>query len=780
MRKLFLIARSNMRKAKGQTAAIVVLILIAALMLNLWLMLSLDYKANFDRYHKKLNAEHVTIAVDDESGEVREFLDGALAGDSRVSQYELDDCLQMTITFPYNGSEMNSWAYFIEREAAFNCEVGKAEIVEDGDFTSGLYLPMIYKTKDTAVGKTIKISIGSHPVEYTVCGFFNSVMSGSHNCGMFELILTEDEYTNLENSGYAPKATLCSVRLYDKSENLNFEAAIKSTITERFPNVMMVSNCYDIVAQSRYISQMICSGILSAMAFFVLLIALVVIASNIVNYIQVSMQNLGALKATGYTSRQLICSLLLQFLGITLIAALVGAALSYALFPAINSMMIAQTGIPYAIRFLPLPILISLVILGGTVALVVWLASRRIKRVEPIVALRSGVQTHNFKRNHVPLERTKAPLNFALALKTTLSGVKHNLTVCITMLVLSLVVVFSGLMTENVIVDMTAFLNLIVGETADSCISVNVETEDEFLREMTADIRVEKAYLYTTINVTHSGGAELLTTVCDDFSKVNNKSVIYKGRFPKYENEIAIGAKYAKQKGFNVGDEIEITVNGKTLNYLISGLTQVTNYLGRDGLLTREGYERLGTLSDTSYYINLTEGTDIDAFNSDMKGKLADNVNTTINIDSTVQSAATVYVSLMTIIVIAILVLSAIIMAFVLYLLVRTMLNNKKRDYGILKSLGFTTGQLILQTALSFMPAIIISTVVGLIISCLVINPLTALFLSSLGIVKCTFNIPFVFITVAGIVLILLAFGIACLLSLKVKKIAPRALLAGE
>ena len=46
MRKLFLIARSNMRKAKGQTVAIVVLILLAAILLNLWLMLSMDYKSS--------------------------------------------------------------------------------------------------------------------------------------------------------------------------------------------------------------------------------------------------------------------------------------------------------------------------------------------------------------------------------------------------------------------------------------------------------------------------------------------------------------------------------------------------------------------------------------------------------------------------------------------------------------------------------------------------------------------------------------------------------------
>ena len=134
----------------------------------------------------------------------------------------------------------------------------------------------------------------------------------------------------------------------------------------------------------------------------------------------------------------------------------------------------------------------------------------------------------------------------------------------------------------------------------------------------------------------------------------------------------------------------------------------------------------------------------------------------------------------MTVIVIAVLVLSAIIIAFVLYLLVRTMLNNKKRDYGILKSLGFTTRQLILQTAMSFMPSIILSTVAGLIISSLIINPLMALFLSGLGIVKCTFAVPVGFILVAGVSIITVSFCIACLLSLKIKKISPRTLLAGE
>ncbi|MDE6606179.1 MAG: hypothetical protein K2K54_00250, partial [Lachnospiraceae bacterium] len=294
MKKLFIIVCSNMRKAKGQTTAIVVLILLAAMLLNLWLMLSMDYKANFDRHHGKLNAEHVTLAVDDSDGKINEVLSEKLKNDNDVAEYCLDACMHMTGTFPYNGGEMNSWFVFLEKQTALDRSVGKAEIIEDSTYASGVYLPMLYKTNEIKIGAPIDISIGSHTVKYTVCGFFNSVMAGSANCGLTEIILTEDKYAELENLGYAPKATLCSVRLCDQSENVNFEAALKSMVSLNFPNVNMISNSYDMVSQARYISQSICSVIMSVMASLVLLIALIVIASNIINYIQVSYTHLRA------------------------------------------------------------------------------------------------------------------------------------------------------------------------------------------------------------------------------------------------------------------------------------------------------------------------------------------------------------------------------------------------------------------------------------------------------------------------------------------------------
>ena len=202
MRKSFLLARSNLRKAKGQTVAIIVLILLAALMLNLWLILSMDYKQNFDRYHDKLNAEHVTLCVDGYETQMHDYLSQTLENDERTTEFCLNESMFTTGSMEYNGGEINTNFVILGKQAALTRSVGKIEITEDSTLTSGIYLPMIYKTGDIEIGKTVEITIGSNVVEYTVCGFFNNIMLGSHNCIMCELVLTEDKYQELEEKGY--------------------------------------------------------------------------------------------------------------------------------------------------------------------------------------------------------------------------------------------------------------------------------------------------------------------------------------------------------------------------------------------------------------------------------------------------------------------------------------------------------------------------------------------------------------------------------------------------
>lgn len=146
MKKSILIARSNLRQAKGQAAAITILILLAAFMLNLWLMLSLDYKRNFDRCHDRLNAEHVTLALSSDDARLRDFVVETLEKDSRTEDYRIDDCISTFGSFAYNNGEVNTDLVIMEKEAALRRSIGKAELVEDNASSNGIYLPVLYST----------------------------------------------------------------------------------------------------------------------------------------------------------------------------------------------------------------------------------------------------------------------------------------------------------------------------------------------------------------------------------------------------------------------------------------------------------------------------------------------------------------------------------------------------------------------------------------------------------------------------------------------------------
>ena len=139
---------------------------LVAMMLNLWLMLALDYKANFDRCHDKLNAEHVIMVVDGDTPELCDFFTGTLERDGRAARFRLDSCLYMVANFTYNGGELNSQMIFLDKDTALSRDIGGAEIVEDGG-GSGIHLPMLYRTDEIDV-KSFVLSIGSNPVTYTV------------------------------------------------------------------------------------------------------------------------------------------------------------------------------------------------------------------------------------------------------------------------------------------------------------------------------------------------------------------------------------------------------------------------------------------------------------------------------------------------------------------------------------------------------------------------------------------------------------------------------------
>ena len=139
MKKYFLLAGSSLRKAKGQMIAIIVLILLASAMLNIWLMLAMDYRQNFDRCHDSLNAEHVSLLIDKAPGEISPCLERLLNSHSQITDYRIDTALGMTGSFAYHDGEMNANFVIMEKDAALARSIGRVEMVEEGTAAASIF-----------------------------------------------------------------------------------------------------------------------------------------------------------------------------------------------------------------------------------------------------------------------------------------------------------------------------------------------------------------------------------------------------------------------------------------------------------------------------------------------------------------------------------------------------------------------------------------------------------------------------------------------------------------
>ena len=154
---------------------------------------------------------------------------------------------------------------------------------------------------------------------------------------------------------------------------------------------------------------------LSPRSLLLLLVSLVVVNFRIRNSVEEEIRNIGALKALGYTSRQLIGAFLAQFLLLALGGVLLGILCSLPVLPGLAAMFASQTGIVWNNPFSPLAAGMTLLAVEALVGAVAFLSAVRIRRLPPIVALRTGLQTHSFRRNPLPLDRGNRPLTLSLA-----------------------------------------------------------------------------------------------------------------------------------------------------------------------------------------------------------------------------------------------------------------------------------------------------------------------------------------------------------------------------
>lgn len=786
MGKIFRLAMANIRKGKGQASSFILIILIGALMLYLGMVTAFEYVDNFDKKAEQLCSPDLVFSAQTDSREFTEEFTGRLLEDGRVAEVESGPALIADCKFSYGGGEQNRVGVVLDKSR--DVRLAKWAMVEESGLTGeyAIYLPYLFQTAGVSgIGDDFDITFNrlglpEEKMRFTVAGFYEDTYFSTINNTTTGFLMNHEGYERLaEALGDSVRGTLVSVNAVNAEDAERIVSNYKTIMKELLPAGRIGdSSHYEVVKSARTITSSIGSIVIVAFSILLIAIALVVVKFRIGNSVEEEMQNIGALKAIGYTSRQIILSFLIQFSFLALIGSLLGLLGGFLVLPLLSHMFATQTGILWKLAFSVPAALATVAGIQLPVLLVAFMSANRVRRLHPITALRFGVTTHSFRRNPFPLEKARGSLNLLLAAKQLAHNKVRSFLVGAIIAVVTFTAVFAGVLYMNISVKEEIFLNLTMGDTVNVRLRAKAEEyAAELLAEVRAEENVKKSFYYFEGTAVCEDDYEVYCYVADDFEQVENRGWNYKGRFAKYENEVCLGGLLAKKLGKDVGDTLTLRLNDVEQEYLITGLIQGSNYLGQDLCLTGDGYRRLAEnfrYTDISVY--LREGTDSAAFIEEMEAS-SDNIALSINREALVKSSMGIYSVIIGILAKIIDLITALVVVLVLYLVIKTTLNRQKRELAIKKAIGFTTGQLALQNACSFLPVIMAGSAVGCVCGYLLINPFLSLLFARVGLVKVEFLIPAamlagIFTAITGV-----GFTVSLLVSGRIRRITPYTLL---
>ncbi|MFA9463456.1 MAG: ABC transporter permease [Velocimicrobium sp.] len=788
MKILYLLTSANLRKGKSQTLTFSFIILIAALLMNLGLVTWLNYNINFDKEATTLNAADAILVTQSTNHDLVKQLSNKIRSDARTQKLELRSIIFTPATFTYNNAEQ--MRNLVILNAKNPSKMNKVSYIKKSKqiILNPVYLPYLFYTGGGyEIGDSFNITITTQPYgkkvfTYTVAGFFEETYLATINTTIPGIILEDREYTKLSNLlSSSSNGTLFLVKLHNVTNGELFSSKYKTEMSNIFSKkIINDSTYYSIIKQARTVTSFMASILVVSFSFVILVIALVVIKFRIGNSIELEMQNIGAQKAIGYTSTQIIASILLQFSFISLLSCLLGIILSYRILPLLSSLFAAQTGIIWNPTFDLFSALLTLCFILFIVTFVSFLVTRTIRQIQPIAALRFGITTHNFKKNPFPLARYRGNLTILLSMKSFLVNTKHNITVGLIICAISFASIFSSVLYYNIVVDDKNFNNLVVGEITDiKLFTYSSKATKEVILDLKKMPQVQKVFSYNSNSVSDTDtGSDLMCYITADFSLINNSNMVYAGRFPKYNNEVAIGGQFSKIAEKKIGDTILLSKNDITVEYLITGLIQDSNYLGRSVCLTDDGYRKFApNFLSTVIYVYLNNGVNTEDFITEIETKYNEKIATSSNYIKEIRSVMSIYKHAVIILAYVILSVTIVIIALTIYLVIKTMLLHKKQDLGIQKALGFTTHQLIIQTSLSFLPTLALGSLSGTILGYVGVNPLLSLLLSSIGMMKVNFIILPSILVGVFIGITTLGFFVSLCVSARIKRITPYALI---
>lgn len=786
---ILLIAKDNIKKKKGNAFILFLLVSLAVLLLYVGISVLLNMGKVIDSRNAAVNgADYFLLTPSKYPDRIEDILNNS----KDVKYLEKEQAVYASGVKFYNGKDTAGNAdqldfIFLDKDADRKLSLNDLTDYGKKWKKNSIILPyymnvgMGYKA-----GDTINLGYKDKTYKFEIYGFAEDIMFSTPTNISAEKCFISPEYFQNEIKEFGTKAEVFRADLKDGRNSEKFEEDMEQTLNSKISDFQYLNNLslnYDTMKYGTGITANIFMGVLTVFAVLLILIALIIVHFNVNNSIESNIKNIGMLEASGYTSRQLWTADIMEFLIISLCGAGAGLLVANAAAKAVGGMLSSSIGLHWQMGFDVKSALLSTVIVIISVLLAVMMSSHKYKKIAPLDALRNGIHGHNFKRNYIKLDEAKLPLNFSIGLKNILYNKKKNIAVFLIMVLLSFSANEAVSIYQNFALSQDKLIEVAGFETPDVVVTAK-DNDKQILARNVDDIKqkvkpideVNQILEYTAYNMVCKNGEKEETVNCDVYDKTSNLKVdnVVEGRRPKYDNEIMLTSLMAEKLGAKLGDVVYLQMNGKVKDYLVTGISQGINHLGKKAMITKEGIQRLNAeITPNSLYIYVKDGSNLKSVFNEIKTVLSDKNAEVMNYQEYVSSTMNSIVTVMKTLCLVMLITVILVLAMVLVLLIQAQLVRDKKILGIYKALGYTTGQLIVQTIMSYIPIVIAGTFAGCIAAWFGINPSFVLCLTAFGIKKCSMNISPAYMLGILVLISLWAGFIAVICSAKIRKIVP-------
>jgi putative ABC transport system permease protein len=409
------------------------------------------------------------------------------------------------------------------------------------------------------------------------------------------------------------------------------------------------------------------------------------------------------------------------------------------------------------------------------VLVVTWFSARRIRTLQPLTALRQGLMTHSFKKNHFPLDRSRGPLSLLLATKSAVQAKGQTVTIFIIVVALSFAATAGLAAYDNLGVHPDTFAKLLSGEMPDAVFFVKDSQDAARVKDSIEDTgEARKIFYYQNFDILIDE-MQVNNIAVEDFDLLEG-ALLYEGRYPKHDNELCVSGALATMEGYAIGSAVTI----KNAEYLVVGLIQTIN--GNSGMavaMTIPGVLRIQPdYEPREIYVYLTDNTKTAEFIDSIDADLAGELESTINIKELMDVQLSMYGDIFFAVAIVLVAVTALVIFLVLYLMLKTVILRRRRELGIQKALGFTTLQLMNQFALYFIPVITVGVAMGGLLGIFGFDAIFVALTRGMGIMTASMPapIPPTIAMCAG--LVVLSYAFALLIASRIRRISAYALVS--